>query len=680
LNILNIPTFFSSLLSHQIPKQEISNKTLFLYTATAYFISVFVRLSLYFEAKNHQEFFYNDKIIPIWTADAGLYGSYAKQILNGAPLPFESEYILGHFIAFICTVFPLDIDLVMFFLPAALAPLMVVPVMLIANLYKLPQVGFFAAVLSASSFNYYYRTHLGYTDTDLLIFTLLFFVIYSMMNFLETKNYKQLLFVTFYSFLLLFWYHSAKPIVFGMLIYFAFLSIFFVDLKIKKYIFASLAIVAISCVFLGFSDELYLRAIQYFDKSQAITFQDASSNTISIENMLTKVNESGSITFQKALLHLSKNIYLFVICIAGIIILFAKQRAFLLFLPPLLVGILSIKLGVRFTTFAITPLMFGAVYLIFYFGTFLKSQKLQLIRYSFITSCLSALFVFSFIQVKSHNKFSAPFFAPSDVELLNKLEKRGENGEGDYIFSWWDIGWPLRYFTNFNTLIDNGKFDIDSFIVASAFFGSENYAANSAGYFLEKYNNMQKGSYVLLETAKNNDIKNLLLEFENNNINLPKRDFDIYFYMNEHMLNILPAILSFSKFQNSSQNYHIEKLQLSRPFEWKKRVLNTPIFTFDTKEGYLLDKDTKRTNVGNFFVIDEQNKITSKSYSNKKDRNFNILVYKNRFVLTFEDYYLNSFFIKAFLLGNFDKDLFELVEQNHNTKVFKLKKGCEDQF
>jgi len=52
---------------------------------------------------------------------------------------------------------------------------------------------------------------------------------------------------------------------------------------------------------------------------------------------------------------------------------------------------------------------------------------------------------------------------------------------------------------------------------------------------------------------------------------------------------------------------------------------------------------------------------------------YNVIVYKNRDILIVDNYYLNSFFIKAFILNSFDSSLFELVSQAENSKIFKLK-------
>ena len=46
-------------------------------------------------------------------------------------------------------------------------------------------------------------------------------------------------------------------------------------------------------------------------------------------------------------------------------------------------------------------------------------------------------------------------FNADEVKVLNKLKDIAQRE--DYVVSWWDYGYPLRYYADVKTLVDGGK-------------------------------------------------------------------------------------------------------------------------------------------------------------------------------------------------------------------------------
>ena len=149
-----------------IKEKQSSLKQLWGYIALAYTFGVVVRLVVLQNVWGVEAFWYEGRILPIWSDDAGLYGYYAKAILAGGSFPFEGDYILGYIIATLTRISTLHIDWVMLLLPAFLAPLVVVPLIWMGHLLKLTKLSFYASLIGVIGINYYTRSYLGYIDTD----------------------------------------------------------------------------------------------------------------------------------------------------------------------------------------------------------------------------------------------------------------------------------------------------------------------------------------------------------------------------------------------------------------------------------------------------------------------------------------------------------------------------------
>lgn len=695
------------------------NKKVILYITLAYCLSVCARLIILFDITDRSDFFLNNKIIPIWTNDAGLYGYYAKEIIGGNYFPIDSNYFLGHLGAFFCKTFGFDLNDFIFYSPAFFASTIVVPIVLTGSVYGIPLVGFFASIFAANGFNYYYRTHLGYFDTDMLIFPIFFFIIYFMVGFLKTKHFAYIIAAGFFILGLMGTYHSSKPLVLGLLLSFIFWVLVFENKNINNYfaiiilmifllpiniiikislvyiiyflynknlnnlikilsnnkniiiIFLLLSIIC-GIYYLLFYADFHHRILDYIYKKDLIYITDSSNNIIQIQNMLPFVDESKTINIQIAIKYMSENIYIFLFSLAGIIILSIKEKTFILFFLPLVAGLLSVYTGARFTIFAIAPLMMGMSYLTFFIWKNIKDFNKPLLFLS--TGIVIAITTFGIFlcskNIVDYNKNLRPVFLKDDVDILKKLSIKAE--KKDYILSWWDYAWPIWYFTSLNTLIDNGKFDIDSFLISRILFSkNETFVANASRYFFEKYNNLPKGSYVLSEEAKTKDIKKLLSDLEKEDFITPQKTFDIYVYFNEHILDRLHIVSKFGKLEGEEDNIkYLEHTGYSKPYNIDKdRYIYGVNFTIDKKKGLKIDNFGKAQSISKMFFIKNSGEILEFNYDSKSD--INIISYKNRYILAIGKEELNLFIIKLILKKT--KTLTQ-IEEASRSSIYRLSK------
>lgn len=120
---------------------------------------------------------------------------------------------------------------------------------------------------------------------------------------------------------------------------------------------------------------------------------------------------------------------------------------FFLLLPFCLLGLASIQLGMRFSFF-LTPII--ALGVAFFLLQFLSLFVKFLVPSLLMVSAVSALFV-----ANLNYKIPQPILTHTEVQALKDLDSRLNSQ--DILFSWWDYGYALRYFTKAQVLLDGAR-------------------------------------------------------------------------------------------------------------------------------------------------------------------------------------------------------------------------------
>lgn len=709
-----------------IPKEEIRPKIFFIYIVVAYIFGVILRLTAFIQASQIKAFWMDGKPVSIWTPDAGRYGYYAKEILHGSELPFSADYLTGHLIAWVCRVFDISVEWAMLLLPVFIAPLIVIPVMMIAKSIKQPTLGFLASMIAVSEFYFYARTFLGYMDTDGMN---LFLIVLAIAFIIQTISKNNLLYALCASLtLVLFsqWYHSSSIInlmilgmtLFTVLVYYRTekisiqtifllsLAIIPVSLELKLLsIFALTVILMILNRYSAVNHRFYWlvlvfgmltaffiidhnhyihRAMKYLAPHEQLTFF-GNGITYAYANDLLSVSEvKGSHLWDAGAPapYGLTTIYV-VMGMAGYLVLLLFYPLMWVTLPLFILGMLASIAGSRFSMYATPVIAIGTVY-VFYV---LKSMFLQKYRQSvyarrfpyYVVMLVLLLMIYNLLVLNMSAMLMSNIYAPEAKELKRFSHKLKDE---DMMISWWDYGWPLWYYTqNNNTLVDNGKHGgPDTYIIARMLLSSDQkYTYNAAKILADnRAKATQEGDeFVMQYLAKDHNLSALFSpELSEKTLVKTENIEDIYIILHYKMLDYLDVINAFSKkgFTVSSLGTPpmFKMTELLKPFAENHSLLEGYAYILDSLDGTVTDANKNKTPVHGLTIV--QNNTRTKGYFFEHDNNktnSQVIVYKNKFIWLDQKLY-DSFYIQAMLFDVYDKKLFEKVGETPRIKIFKL--------
>jgi len=209
----------------------------------------------------------------------------------------------------------------------------------------------------------------------------------------------------------------------------------------------------------------------------------------------------------------------------------------------------------------------------------------------------------------------------------------------DYVISWWDYGYPIRYYADVKTLVDGGKHSGSvNFPVSFMLTNPQQVAAKMARLdveYTEKTNELKKEIADKNITVFSNieqmtksygfdDTNKFLEALKDPNLTLPKKTRDIYFYLPFRMLSIYPTIALFSN------------LDLMTGRQKKPPFLNVQLVDMTSNLNVIY-----MASYGSMLIVD--------------DRTYDSLT------------------IQLLVLENYDPKLFEPVMLTPYVKVYKLK-------
>ena len=394
------------------------------------------------------------------------------------------------------------------------------------------------------------------------------------------------------------------------------------------------------------------------------------------------INEHNFISEVKSASHLyfiyfrSGNILILLAAIIGYLLLCLKFRPFLLTLPMLGLGLLSFFGGVRFVMY-VTPLValgFG-YFLHFFLNLFDLRNSIK--NLSFLVFAVAALAINLDFAYSYRPKTVISRDEAVALDELKKITKRD-----DYVFSWWDYGYAIRYFADVMTLNDPGRQGGENnYFVSLALRKDEAFSARLARVAVT-YNDISLGQNIrpidkILKDYNTSDINTFLSQLESENFTLPAAKKEIFYYLVPNMIDIAPNIFRYSYIDATTGKrqkedfYHVSALN---------GISEAGI---DLGDGYTLP-----TNEQN-FIIHNGEKIAVKSFYKVKGagRDLRIdekIIDKNAkiYVLFLEDYArillldenaFNSSFVQLFIFERADERYFEPFVISSGVKIYRLK-------
>jgi dolichyl-diphosphooligosaccharide--protein glycosyltransferase/undecaprenyl-diphosphooligosaccharide--protein glycosyltransferase len=269
----------------------------------------------------------------------------------------------------------------------------------------------------------------------------------------------------------------------------------------------------------------------------------------------------------------------------------------------------------------------------------------------------------------------------AEVQDLDQLKKIST--AKDYTMAWWDYGYPIWFYSNTNTIIDGGKHQNDNFIISTIMqTTSPDLAANLSRLAVETYvdSNYSIIANTLFRNGQKDQIDpNLLLEeLESSDYPLPSKTREVYLYLPYRMLNIFPTVAVFGNLDlTTGKRKRKIMFYPTRAVKNSNGVLQfSNGIIFDAKKGELV-LGKQQLPVISFFVTQMtksgETKVQVQRYHPEGDA---VVIYMKSYgqFLVMDTQTFNSMYVQMFILGRYDRNLFELLVSSPYSKIYRLKK------
>jgi dolichyl-diphosphooligosaccharide--protein glycosyltransferase/undecaprenyl-diphosphooligosaccharide--protein glycosyltransferase len=487
----------------------------------------------------------------------------------------------------------------------------------------------------------------------------------------ETQSFKGKENIFFFTVILLsIMLMTTLPIEYRVVLFVVTL-ILLLNVKLEKQYLLYVAI----AVFLGF---LFFGNIFQIIIGKIFSYIDRSveAEGLHFYQVIQTVREAGSIPMTTVANRISGSSIGLFLALIGYTVLVMRHRPFIIALPLIGVGLFAYIGGLRFTVYAVPVAAISVVYLFYVLGDFFKDKKF---KYLFTVSATAAMIYPNITHIIGYKVPTV--LNKTEVGDLKKLKQIST--ADDYTLTWWDYGYPIWFYSDTNTLIDGGKHTNDNYIVSKILqTTSSELAARLSRLAVETYVDSNY-SIVANTLFKNKEEDQLdptvfLDELENDVYEVPKKTRDVYLYLPFRMLNIFPTVMVFGNLDlNTGKALRKVHFYPTNAVSNKNGMIafNNGI-VFNAKKGEILLR-RKQEKVQNFIVTQNVNngKILVQSQRYHADGRYVVIYMKSygKFIVMDTETF-KSTYIQMFVLGKYDKDLFELVISSPYSRIYKLKK------
>ncbi|QOY54091.1 peptide transporter [Candidatus Sulfurimonas marisnigri] len=700
-------------------------KLTLVYILIAFAFSVAMRMIWMYQFDGYEPFMFNGQFM-INTNDGYFWAEGARDILSGISQENDRSPIANagsQLTAFFAYVLPFSFETVILFMPVFLSSLVVVPIVLIARGLDNLEMGLVAALLASIAWSYYNRTLIGYYDTDMLNIVLPMFLLWSIIWAVKTNKDIYLIITALDILVYRWWYPQSYALefsFFGLILFYTLVwdrknlynykllaIMMFAMLNIDGFIRFPLVLVAHYL----FKQERYQKYIYYilalsvvvffatggfepiWDKLKAYIFKDAvvvgeEGLKLHFYSVMQTVREAGQIPFETFANRISGHRIIFILSVVGYIYLAYRHKIMLLTIPMLGLGFLASVGGLRFTIYAVPVLAFGIAFLITEIARLMPTKKLK------VLSTVAFTLMVLYPNYKHIEAYKVPtVFNAEEVKILDKLKTVASRE--DYVVSWWDYGYPLRYYSDVKTLVDGGKhsgsvnFPV-SFILTNPQEISAKMARLDVEYtektfkFIEeneeRIKNKEVNVFSNIEQMTTDygfkDTNDFLLSMQSD-MKLPNKTRDIYLYLPFRMLEIYPTVTIFSNMNlMNGEMKQAPQFFVSKNFKQNQNII-------DLGRGVLFDLQGQSLNIGNKKIPIKRFVKTAYDKDMKLQKDVSVsnfmanisVVYMSNYntFLVLDEQTYNSLYIQLMVLEEFDKTIFEQVLATPHAKVYKLK-------
>lgn len=696
-------------------KNLLDTKKIAILMFLAFAFSFVARLYWISYASEIESFYFNNQIM-INTNDGYFYAEGARDLIKGSHEAGDRSAVtepVAIATAALYKILPFSIETLMLYMPAVLGSLVVIPVILMGRFFSQPMMGFFAAMFGAITYSYYNRTMAGYYDSDMFALVVPPFAAAFLIGYFKEKRILwQALFLASLALSKILYPQSFAWM--AATVGFAFLYTLVFDRKNKEiYLTLILALIAV-CDLPTAAKAVIITASLYFQPRltldyrslavfavaalavfayfggltpvigslNAYLFKDSLTvtSTLKYYDVVQTVQEAGKMDPNLFASRISGSMPIFIAAIIGYGLFIKKEKLFALTLPIFGLGLFAYFSGLRFTVYAVPFAALGLFYLIFWGLKNLDERaKIAVASLSFLIASIP-----NFYHIYDYKADTV--FPSGIVKQISELGKKASRE--DYVFTWWDYGYPVRYYADVKNHSDGGKHDgatnfIESFIICST---SQNAAANMMRESVEAYEELIKQGkeqktatleYMLAKNGfKNEDYQQYLSALASNTHKKSVKTRDVYLFLPYEMFGILPTIKLFS---NVDLNTGAE---VSSPSFLMFNHYNETEDSIDFG-GAVFDKKTKTVKFGEKTIhlksvsisyYDKNGTLATKTDSGSSTGELHLISLPTygAYILA-DDEMFNSLFIQMFVFENYDRNLFEKVSSTYEAKIFRLK-------
>lgn len=698
----------------QLPNESLNTKTVFLFIIIAYLFSLSMRYIWVMDIQGVSSFYWNHALM-INTNDGYFFAEGARDILTGTHQTNDLSPItdpLSLLTAWLSKIIPVSFETLILYMPSFIGSLIVIPIILIGRSINQTTIGFIAALLASITHSYYNRTMTGYYDTDMLTIVLPLFSLYFIVLALLHQRNRYLLPIAISFALSYWWYPSSYALNSAILVTILLYALLFDRTNHHLYkialfiiigvlllpILVKLALALAVFAFFHFQPKLDQKwfwtvfggiILIYFATGgvdpvwaqlKGYLFRESVSREdgeLHFYNVVQTVREAGNIPFTVFAERISGHTITFLLACIGYGLAVIAYRPLLITLPLVGLGFIAMSAGLRFTIYAVAPMAIGFAYLLLLITQPIGKIWLRTIVVLVFTSV--ALYP-NYLHIKEY--MTPTVFTAQEVSTLDKLGK--VTSREDYVITWWDYGYPIRYYSDVKTLVDGGKHSGDvnypaSYILTQPQQNAATMARLSIEYTEKGFetNNSNEIISTMLKEYKADSVDDLMVATQLNPKSLPKATRDVYLYLPLRMMEIFPTVTLFSYLDLKNPDNKPEQ-----PFFYMTQSMQDTGKTLELGNGISILKEKSILKLGNqevpikgFYQVgyDQKKKLQiNEQHFSSEGVNVIFMASYGRFLIL-DDFYFNSSYIQMFVFDHYDPKLFTPVIIDPMSKVYKLK-------
>ncbi len=420
----------------------------------------FLRVDAMLLWERNPELFFSGNEPLLTSMDGYYYLNTAKEILNGTYSPVDTQRgipdnverssipsLMPLILATVTRISGLSLNWIAIFTPVALGLILGIPLYLFGKHWG----GYVMALTSLAAgllfHHYIIRTNLGRLDTDCLNVTLAISCSYLFMRFGNNTTNTRYIFLAagfLFSFLFLWWWDMAfgpvallslTPLLIALLFHYR------PQKKEGLFVIAALAVTILFFILTNWEMVSRIFSSAYEHLSYIIKHEGGL-----FPNIGKSITEQEKLTFSEIYRTSTLNLPIFICSLFGFCFLIFKKKAESFYLLPILfVGLLSVLYAKRFAIF-LTPIL--ALGLGFLFNEIYN----RVTRKAIPTICYLLFFLYLTHTGFFTKNIQASSYPSPAIDGMRKV--KDTTPENSAIWSWWDGGHALIYWSERGTISD----------------------------------------------------------------------------------------------------------------------------------------------------------------------------------------------------------------------------------